>query len=164
MRSVAAEAGVDPALIHHYFAGKRDLFIASLRLDIDPDAFGQRVADGSLAGGGERLMIAFVRIWEDRRARERLLALVKGIGDPEGQDLLHDWLIGVVLEPLGERLGIDHPRLRMSWIATQLVGLVVVRYILKVAPLATRAPEELVATYAPTIQRYLETPIDASRA
>lgn len=164
MRAIAAEAGVDPALIHHYFAGKRDLFIASLRLDVDPEAFSQSVADGSLSRAGERMMRAFTRIWEDPVARERLLALVKGIGDPEGQDLLRDWLIGVVLEPLGERLGIDHARLRMSWVATQLVGIVVVRYVLEVDPLAASAPESLVATYAPTIQRYLETPIDASHA
>ncbi|MET0525535.1 MAG: hypothetical protein ABWZ91_12090 [Nocardioides sp.] len=60
-----------------------------------------------------------------------------------------------MLEPVGAALGIDRPELRMPLVASQMVGLIFLRYIVGVEPLASLSGDEIVAIYAPTLQRYL---------
>ena len=174
VRSIATAAGVDSALVHHYFGTKEDLFLASLQLSFDPrEVIGSRLGGGPGAGGredgaggaggsedaGERLMRLFVTVWEDEASRLPLLALVRGIVEPGGQVLVRDAFLRMVLAPLAAGLGIDEPERRMPLVASQLIGLVMLRYVLAVEPLASTPPDELVAIYAPTLQRYLTGPL-----
>jgi AcrR family transcriptional regulator len=160
MRAIAAAAGVDPALVHHYFGSKHDLFVAALELPVDPRVVLLPVVEGGLEGAGERLLRVFVSVWDDETARLSLLGLVRGVFEPTGRQLLRDGLIGVVLGPLGPALGIDDdPERRLALVASQMIGLVMLRYVLEVEPLASMEQDVLVATYAPTLQRYLEGPL-----
>jgi AcrR family transcriptional regulator len=159
VRSVAAAAGVDAALVHHYFGTKDDLFIASLELRIDPRVAILPVIEGGVEGAGERMMRLFVSVWDDEDTRLPLLALVRGILDPGGQQLVRDGFLRMVLSPLAAGLGIDEPDRRMPLVASQLVGLVVLRYVLALEPLASAPAEDLVAVYGPTLQRYLVGPL-----
>jgi AcrR family transcriptional regulator len=159
MRAVALEAGVDPALVHHYFTGKDDLFVAALELPVDPRVALLPVLEGGLDGAGERLLRVFVSVWDDETARLSLLGLVRGVFEPAGRQLLRDGLLGVVLGPVGAALGVDEPERRVALVASQMIGLVMLRYVLEVEPLASMGTEELVATYAPTLQRYLADPL-----
>lgn len=159
VRRVATDAGVDPALVHHYFGSKADLFVASLALPVDPRSVLAPVADGPLEEAGERLMRVFCRIWGDPATREPLLALARGIVDPEGQRLLREGFLGVVLAPLGVALGVDRPDVRMPLVASQVVGLIVLRHLVQVEPIASLDDDALVAAYAPTLQRYLTGPL-----
>jgi AcrR family transcriptional regulator len=159
VRSIATAAGVDAALVHHYFGTKEDLFIASLDLGMDPRVVIVPVIEGGLDGAGERLMRLFVSVWDDEQTRLPLLALVRGILDPGGQQLVRDGFLRMVLAPLAAGLEVDQPERRMPLVASQLVGLVILRYVLAVEPLASAPADELVATYAPTLQRYLAEPL-----
>ncbi|MDQ4054095.1 MAG: TetR family transcriptional regulator [Actinomycetota bacterium] len=159
VRAVASDAGVDPALVHHYFGSKDDLFLAALEVTVDPRAALAPVVEGGVDGAGERLMRIFVAVWGDEETRLPLMGLVRGIADPGGQQLVRDGFQKMVLGPLGAALGIDQPERRMAHVGSQLVGLVVVRYVLAVEPLASMPPEQLVATYAPVIQGYLSGPL-----
>lgn len=159
VRSVAAAAGVDAALVHHYFGTKDDLFIAALELPVDPRVVVRPVIEGGVDGAGERLMRLFVSVWDDEHTRNPLLALVRGIVDPGGQQLVQDGFLRMVLGPVGAGLGIDDPDRRLPLVASQLVGLVILRYVLAVEPLASMPADELVAIYAPTLQRYLAGPL-----
>jgi AcrR family transcriptional regulator len=159
MRAIAQDAGVDPALVHHYFAGKDDLFVAALELPVDPRVALLPVLEGGLDGAGERLLRVFVSVWDDETARLSLLGLVRGVFEPTGRQLLRDGLLGLVLGPVGPALGLDAPERRIALVASQMVGLVMLRYVLEVEPLASMGTEELVATYAPTLQRYLAAPL-----
>jgi len=159
VRAVATAAGVDAALVHHYFGTKDDLFLAALELRVDPRTALLPVIEGGVDGAGERLMRLFVSVWDDEETRLPLLALVRGVLDPGGQQLVRDGFFRMVLGPVGTALGIDQPERRMQLVASQLVGLVVLRYVLAVDPLASTSSEELVATYAPTLQRYLSGPL-----
>ncbi len=154
MRAIAAEARVDPALVHHYFGGKDDLFVAALEFPVDPRVAILPVLEGGLEGAGERLLRVLLSVWDDEHARLALLGLVRGVVDPEGQQLLRDTLFGVVLGPIGPALGLDQPERRLALVASQMVGLVMLRYVLEAEPLASMDRELLVATYAPTLQRY----------
>jgi AcrR family transcriptional regulator len=156
VRAVAAEAGVDPALVHHYFGTKDDLFVAALQLPVDPRVVLAPVFDAGVAGAGERLLRVFLSVWDDDEARLPMLGLVRGVVDPEGRTLLREGLFGVILGPVGDALGLDEPQRRVALVASQMIGLVMLRYVLEVEPLASMETELLVATYAPTLQRYLD--------
>jgi AcrR family transcriptional regulator len=159
VRAVAAEAGVDPALVHHYFGTKDDLFLAALELPVDPREVTAPVVAGGPDGAGERLLRAFLSVWDDEELRLPLLGLVRGVFDPGGQLLLRDGVLRMVFGPVGSGLGLDRAEERMALVASQMVGIVMLRYVLAVEPLATMPADTVVATYAPTLQRYLTAPL-----
>jgi len=161
VRGVAADAGVDPALVHHYFGSKQGLVLAALELPADPrERLGGVVAAGP-AEAGEGMLRVLLGVWDDPELGTRMLAAVRGMLEPGGEALFSQGFVPAVLLPVGEALGLDRPELRMSLVASQLVGLVMSRYVLGLEPLASLPHEAVVAAYAPTIQRYLTGPVDA---
>ncbi len=163
MRAIAADAGVDPALVHHYFGSKDDLFMAALQLPVDPRVLLAPVLAGGAKDAGPALLRTFFGVWDDPENQLAFLSLFRSVLDPPGELLLSQGFVPVVLGPVGEALGIDHPGVRMPLVASQMIGLIMCRYVLRIEPLASMDSEVLVATYAPTIQRYLtgELPLDA---
>jgi AcrR family transcriptional regulator len=159
IRAVAAEAGVDAALVHHYFGTKDDLFVAALELPVDPRVVLAPVVEQGPDGAGERMLRVFLSVWDDPAHRLPLLGLVRGLLEPSGQKLVRDGFLDVVVGPIGAALGIDQPERRMPLVASQVFGLIIVRYLLEVEPLASMPPDQVVAIYAPTIQRYLTGPL-----
>jgi AcrR family transcriptional regulator len=156
VRAIAAEAGVDPALVHHYFGTKDELFLAALELPVDPrKVLLPAIAAGGIDGAAERMLRVFLSVWDDPDIQVRLVAVFRGILDAEGERLLRDGFIPVVLEPVGVALGIDRPELRMPLVASQILGLIMLRYVIGVPPLASLSGDDVVAIYAPTVQRYL---------
>ena len=155
IRAVGAAAGVDPALVHHYFGAKDDLFIEALALPVDPRTVLLPVLEGGLDDAGERLLTAFLGVWDNEVTRLPLLAIVRGVFDPQGQRLVRDGVLQMVLGPVGAGLGLDRPDERLPLVASQLIGLVMTRYVLRMEPVASMPVDRIVATYAPTIQRYL---------
>ena len=115
--------------------------------------------EGGVDGAGERLVRMFFSVWEDETARLPLLALVRGVFEPGGQRLLRDGVLRVVFGPVGVGLALDEPDRRMALVASQMVGLVMLRYLLQAEPIASAPVDQLVATYAPVIQRYLSDPL-----
>jgi len=155
MRAIAAEAGVDAALVHHYFGSKDDLFMAALELPVDPrEALAPVIAAGK-DDAAVGLLRTFLSVWDDPENQLAFLGLFRSVLDPPGERLLSQGFVPVVLGPVGQALGIDHPEARMPLVASQMIGLIMCRYVLKLEPLASMDPEVLVATYGPTIQRYL---------
>jgi AcrR family transcriptional regulator len=162
VRAVAAKAGVDPALVHHYFGSKEDLFVAALALPIDPrEVLAPIVADGP-DGAAERLLRTFLSVWDDPELQLPLMAVARSLTDPSGKELMRDGFLKVVIGPLAIALGIDEPERRMPIVASQVLGLILTRYLLEVEPIASMPADELVAIYAPTIQRYLTGPLPAT--
>lgn len=155
IRAVAADAGVDPSLVHHYFGTKDDLFLAAMQLPIDPRDVVGPVVEGPVEEAGERFLRAFLSVWDDPELQPALLAAARGVMDPAGHRLLSEGFLPVVVRPVGVALGLDRPAHRMALVASQVVGLVLLRYVLRVEPVASLTGEQVVATYAPTLQRYL---------
>lgn len=159
VRSVAAAAGVDAALVHHYFGTKEDLFVAALELRLDPREAMTPVVLAGADQAGEALMRVFVAVWDDPEVSLPLRALVRGMSEPATQRLMRDGFTQMVLGPVGLALGIDQPERRMAHVGSQLIGLVVIRYLLAVEPLASMPPDLVVATYAPVLQGFLTGPL-----
>jgi len=160
IRAVAAEAEVDPALVHHYFGSKDDLFLAALEIPVDPRALVPRVFEPGVAGAGERLLRLFLSVWDDPAARLPLIALVRSSLTEEGPEtLLQQGILRMVLQPLRAVLPAAEADRRVQLVASQLIGLVMTRYVLALEPLASQPAEDIVAWVAPTLQRYLDGPL-----
>ncbi|QIX28167.1 TetR/AcrR family transcriptional regulator [Nocardioides sp. JQ2195] len=155
VRAIALAAEVDPSLVHHYFGTKDDLFLAALQLPVDPRVLlAPAVAEGA-DGAGERMLRVFLSVWDDPELQLPLLGLARSMAEPDGQVLLREGFLKVVIGPIGVALGIDDPGRRMPLVASQVLGLILVRYLLRVEPLASMPADDVVAIFAPTVQRYL---------
>ncbi|TGN62720.1 TetR/AcrR family transcriptional regulator [Nocardioides eburneiflavus] len=155
IRAVAASAGVDPALVHHYFGTKDDLFLAALEMPVDPREVLAPVVALGPDGAGERLLRTFLSVWDDPEIQVRLLAVVRSVLSEDGATLLKEGFIPVVVGPVLAQLVADRPDVRVPLVASQVVGLIVTRYLIALPPMATMPAEDVVARVGPVIQHYL---------
>ncbi len=155
IRAVAAAAGVDPALVHHYFGTKDDLFVAALQIPVDPREVLAPVVAAGPDGAGERLLRAFLSVWDDPEIQPGLVALVRSLMSDDGAGLVRDGFIPVVVGPVLAGLVPDRPEVRIPLVASQVIGLILARYVVALPPLAEMPAEDLVARMGPTLQRYL---------
>ena len=155
IRSVAAAAGVDPALVHHYFGTKDDLFLAALQMPVDPRELLAPVVAQGPDGAGERLLRIFLSVWDDPDTQVQLLAVVRSALDADGTTLLKDGFIPVVVGPVLTQLVKDRPEVRIPLVASQVVGLIVARYVIAFPAMAQMPAEDVVARMGPVLQHYL---------
>lgn len=163
LRAIAQEARVDPALIHHFFASKRGVFSAAMAdLLMPADLIPEIIAPG-LDGLGERLMRMFVTLWEDGTTQNLLLGVIRSaVSHEEAAELLREFISTEVLGRLGDVVEPPHRDLRVALVGSQMVGVIMARYVVKVEPIASADPEMLVAVMSPTIQHYLAGDIRTS--
>jgi AcrR family transcriptional regulator len=155
IRAVAAAAGVDPALVHHYFGSKDDLFVAALQIPVDPrEVLGPVVAAGP-DGAGERLLRTLLGVWDDPELQPGLLALARSLVADDTGGLVRDAFIPVVIGPVLAALVADRPEARIPLVASQVVGLIVTRYVIALPPMAEMPAEDVVARLGPVLQHYL---------
>lgn len=155
IRAVAASAGVDPALVHHYFGTKDNLFLAALEMPVDPRELLAPVVQMGPDGAGERLLRTFLSVWDDPEIQVQLLAVVRSVLNEDGGQLLKEGFIPVVVGPVVGRLVSDQPEVRVPLVVSQVIGLIVARYVLALPPMATMPAEDVVARIGPVLQHYL---------
>ena len=155
MRSIASAAGVDPSLIVHFFGSKEGLFRAAVALPpaVVDALFG--IVDGPREDVGRRFAQAVVGLLENRELRPIVLARIRSAAShPEAATLVRE-LVSVDIGTLTSALTDDRPDVRAVLVGTQLVGLAFARYVVRVEPLASLPPAELIDVLAPTFQRIL---------
>lgn len=161
VRGIAKSAGVDAALVHHYFGTKDEVFEAAVEMTLEPVQLVPAVvgAGTSLDGVGERMARYFIEVWENPATRAQLLALFRSALTHEAAaKVLRTFVLRRVLERVAADLDVPDPRFRVELAASHLVGVAVLRYVLKVEPLASTDPEQIITMVAPTLQRYLTDP------
>ncbi|WP_280311248.1 TetR family transcriptional regulator [Nocardia abscessus] len=157
VRAVATDAGVDPALVHHYFGTKQQLFAAVVELPVDPEATLRIIEAAPLDELGETIIRAVVGVW-DSPAGPGVVALVRSIlAGTDDPSLARTFVLEVVLERVRLRIATpeDDGRVRIGLVASQMMGVLVGRKIIGVEPLASMPAAALVAAVGPTLQRYL---------
>jgi AcrR family transcriptional regulator len=160
IRGVARDAGVDPALVHHYFGSKDELFAAALELPVDPAVLVPRLVEGGVDGLGERVVRAFLEIWDAVPGQGPMLALLRSaVADERAAAMLRRFLADVVLGPVVATARSDRPDLRAALCASQMAGLAFTRYVLRLEPVASAPPDELAPVVGATLQRYLTAPL-----
>jgi AcrR family transcriptional regulator len=164
IRGVADLAGVDPALVHHYFGTKQALFVAAVQLPVNPVEHLMAVLAEDPAQAGRRMVETFLAVWDHAASQSPLLALVRSaVGDEHAAALLREFITEEVLGQIARRLGSPDARLRATLAGSQIIGLAMARYIVKVEPLASAPPEQVAAAVGPTLQRYLTGDLAAAR-
>jgi AcrR family transcriptional regulator len=160
IRRVAAAAGVDQALVLHYFASKDGLFAAALRAD--PPLRGLvELAEGDVRTLGVRLVRRYLAMWEDPRQSGRMLAVFRAAStSPSAAAMVTAFIGEAVMAPLARSIGSANAELRATLAGSHLFGTSVARYVLRVEPLASLPGEALVAHLGPVIQHYLTGDLD----
>lgn len=161
MRSIAQQAGVDPALVSHFFGSKHALFLNVVELPFDPaQAVPLIFAGADRADVGARLAAFLLSIFEQPAGRQRVIGLVRAAAsEPEAARMVRDLVTREIIARLVEELRVEDAQLRANLVGSQVVGLVMARYIVGLEPLASLPAEEVAAIVAPTLQRYLVEPL-----
>lgn len=160
VRVIADRAGVDPAMVNHWFGGKEALFIAALEVPIDPADLAALVVPGPAEQLGERIVRNFLTIWDASGGRP-LAAAVRSVAAHESAAKVMRQFVGRMI--VGKIVGAvapDRPELRGALVGSQMVGLGMMRYVLRLEPLASADHATVVAAVAPNLQRYLMGPLD----
>lgn len=156
IRAIAGDAGVDPALVHHYFGPKRDLFRAAIQLPFAPEEVLPDLLAADPATVGVRLVEVFLTTWDQTHDRSPVLALLRSaVADESAASLTRAFVQDVIIRPVAATLTGDRAELRATLAASQIVGLVMARYVVRVEPLASADAGTVVAAVGPTLQRYL---------
>lgn len=163
VRGIAAAAAVDPALVLHYFGSKEGVFRAAMDFPIDPAEFIPRLLAPGLDGVGERLTRFFLDTW-DSPAGQPLLGLIRSVvGNENAAAMMREFISREVLARLAKALEVDRPQLRASLAASSLIGLAMLRYVVKLEPLASTPSEQIAKWVGPSVQRYLTDPAVTTR-
>jgi AcrR family transcriptional regulator len=154
IRGIARAAAVDPALVHHYFATKEGLFVAAMRLPMDPTKVVPQVLDGPREELGWRLARTLLTIMDDAEAVEPIIGLLRSaMTNEQAAATLREFFTQAIVARIASTL--DIPYIRMQAAVAQMSGLLMLRYILRLEPLASAEIDELVDLVGPTLQRYL---------
>lgn len=156
IRAIAAAAGVDPALVHHYYGTKQQLFAAAIHVPIDPVQVLGPLRDTPVEKLGHTLPSLLLPLW-DSEVGKGLIATIRSLLAGSEVSLLRSFLQDVIGAEVGTR--VDDPpgtgRIRVQFVASQLVGVVMARYILELDPFKSLPIEQIVETIGPNLQRYL---------
>jgi AcrR family transcriptional regulator len=159
IRAIAADAAVDPALIHHYFGTKRELFTAALELPLD-HGIPAAILTGPRRGIGERFIRTYLRVWDGAETRQRLSGMFRSAAvDEQAATMMREFVVETILDPIVAELHVDEPRLRVNLVASQLLGMAMARYVIRLEPITSLPVEDLVRLYAPVLQRSLTGPL-----
>jgi AcrR family transcriptional regulator len=165
IRGIATAAAVDPALVHHYFGNKDKLFLAAVHAPVDPGALLPQALEGGRENLGAGIVRTFLGVW-DGPARPAALALLRSaVGNEWTAKLLREFLVSQVLRRVLGTLDLPakEREARGALVASQLIGVVMARYVLLLEPLASATHESLVASLGPTLQRYLTGDVELPR-
>ena len=156
VRSIATRAGVDAAMVNHWFGSKEGLFAeVVLDLPIKPKDILATLSQSPADRLGEHIARTFLDVW-DATGGEHFAALVRSVtGHEAAAHVLRDFFLKHVFLTLAQRVSADRPDLRANLVASQIVGMGVARYVIRFEPLAGTPAEELARAVGPTLQRYL---------
>jgi AcrR family transcriptional regulator len=161
IRSIAAAAGVDPALVHHYFGTKDQLFLDAMQAPLDPAEAVSTVLSQGPDGAGERLARMMLGIWDSPAGTAALAVLRSAVSNDMIARMLREFVTHRILKRISKEIGGDQAEgvLRGNLVASQVAGIVMLRYVIKIEPMASLPAESIVALIGPTLQRYLTGPL-----
>ena len=162
IRAIAAAAGVDSALVHHYFGTKEKLFAAVVRIPIDPMDIIGPLREVPVEELGYKIPSTLLPLW-DSELGTGLIATLRSIIAGSEVNLFRSFIQDVIAVEVGAR--VDDPpgsgKIRIQFVASQLVGVLLARHILELEPFASLPAEQIARTIAPNLQRYLTGDLSA---
>jgi AcrR family transcriptional regulator len=157
LREVAADAGVDVALISYYFGSKHGLFSVAMALPVNPVEMVASHLDGDLNTLAERLLRSLLTVWDSPDVGAQMQAAARAaLNDPTMTNLVRDGIVREIIDKVAERLGGPDGAGRAAAFAIQAAGVIFTRYLLKVEPIASMSADEIVRHLAPSLQLVLD--------
>ncbi|WP_030163756.1 TetR/AcrR family transcriptional regulator [Spirillospora albida] len=154
LRAIARAAGVDPALVHHFFGNKEGVFVEAMRFPVEPSVLLPRILAAPRDELGETMVRSFLLVWGDAERRARLLAMLRSAMTNERvAAMTREFLTSALFGRAGEVSGV--PPLKVQAAVGHMIGVMILRYVLAVEPLASASEDELVRLLAPALQGYL---------
>ncbi|HEY2723536.1 MAG TPA: TetR family transcriptional regulator [Pseudonocardiaceae bacterium] len=155
VRVIAERAGVDPAMVNHWFGGKDGLFVTAMEIPVNPDELVHAVLDGEPEHVAERILHTFLSVW-DANGGGALTALMRSVAShEEAARMMREFVSRVIIGKVVSAVAPDQHELRAALCGTQIAGLGLVRYVIRLEPLASADHETVVAAIAPNLRRYL---------
>ncbi|NBM20834.1 TetR family transcriptional regulator [Streptomyces sp. GC420] len=159
VRGIAKSAGVDAALVHHYYGTKEQVFAAAVEEGFAPSLGVPDAVAGGPDGMGERMARYMFSVWENSLTRAPLLAVVRSaLTNETAAGILRRMIERRVLVRVVGELNVPDPEFRAQLAAGHLVGIAILRYVVRIEPIASADPEDIITMVAPTLQRYLTEP------
>lgn len=164
IRLIATGAGVDPALVHHYFGTKEQLFIAAMQVPINP----AQLLPGILAGRrdelGERIVRTILSVWDSPAGAAAAAFIRSAVTNESMATLLREFIFRRVVRTVVKELRLEPAEgaLRASLVASQVAGLIVTRYLIRIEPIARAPTPTIIAAIGPTLQHYLTGDLGAA--
>ena len=158
VRRIAERAGVDAAMVNHWFGGKEALFTATLDIPLDPVMIHERIVPGDAEHLGSRIVRGFLQVWDGTGVAGGgpMVAMLRSVAaHPPAARMMREFIVGAIIGPVVTLVSPDRHAERGALVASQIIGLGLMRYVVELEPLASAGHEEIVATVAPTLQRYL---------
>lgn len=156
LRAIAAEAEVDPALVIHYFGSKDGLFTAASGLPRDLLEIFQSITEVPAKGRLEILVRGYLRFVDSDDSRNAMLALVRSaVSNEKAAAMLREFLTAALLPVIAGLTDAPDADLRASLVAAQLMGIAMLRHVLKVEPVARATPDEIVTLVLPVLEGYV---------
>jgi AcrR family transcriptional regulator len=161
IRAVAAGAGVDPALVMHFFGSKQRLLVETMAVPFDVPEAVDALASGDRGTLGRRLAAFLLESLEQSESRAFFLGRLRAsASEPEAARLVREAITRELVGPLAQRVSPDRPALRAGLVSSQLMGWVFARWVVEVEALNPLSVAEATAALGPTLQRYLVGALD----
>ncbi len=161
LRAVAREAGVDPALVHHYFDGKASLFVAAMALPFDPRQVKEHAS--SPEHSGARAIESFLTMWDQAEGSGSSFAscMAAMAASTNVADAMREFISERVWSTVPRNEGESEAvaKRRTAMVSSQLMGLAFTRYLLQVPPMSTATPRQIGRWVGPTLDRYMTGPL-----
>jgi AcrR family transcriptional regulator len=156
LRAVARRAGVDSALVHHYFEDKADLFASSLEAPLRPDRLIAAVLTGPRDDVGVGVVRHLLLNLENPKSQARVVTILRtALSSAPGSRMLKEFLTREIFSRLAAASGGEDADLRANLAASQIVGLMMTRFVLKLEPIASASVDELARRVGPVVQWHL---------
>lgn len=156
IRSVARTAGVDPALVRHYFRNKENLFASVIRLPFDPEIAVQRMTNAGPQGVGRELATVVAEILADPDRSQLVIAMIRAAAtEPQGAQLIEGALNETVITPIVALLGAEHAEKRAALSSAQIIGFLMATLVLRMPPLVALDTQGVITALGPTLQHTL---------
>ncbi|NUU22146.1 MAG: TetR/AcrR family transcriptional regulator, partial [Streptomycetaceae bacterium] len=107
IRQIAQAAEVDPALVHHYFGSKDQLLLATIDAPFDPQEVLPGIVAGGIDGVGERLVRAFIAVWDGPGGKRGAVLLRSAVAQPMLVRLVREFFVSRVVKTVLKELDTD---------------------------------------------------------
>jgi AcrR family transcriptional regulator len=156
LRGIATDAKVDPALLIHYFGTKEGLFTAATGLPTGLSMLFADQQDLPLRDFAEFLARTYLRFVDSDQSRNAILALVRSaVSNEKAAAMLREFLAAELVPVIASRTGHENAPLRAGLVAAQLMGVAMLRHVVRLDPVASASQDEIVALVVPVIEQYL---------